>query len=168
MSVTVLVVKSYLYTAPGMDLSCRQGNDGVTHTISSVTRTRVVIRWDIQNPGVGINDTLMGHECVVEPRNRVPYEIKWFARRRSGLNLQVSPASSDTKMLSSPRLATPTKMRGVGYPLLPVVWSNVTKVIPIRSLMYSELRLRLIESKVTCNIPNSRSGPEYTCLIGMS
>ena len=45
MSLTVFAVRSYFHTAPGMDLSRRQGNTGgVTHTITSITGTRIVIR----------------------------------------------------------------------------------------------------------------------------
>ena len=121
MSVIVLVAKSYFHTVPRTDLSRRQGNARrITHTIASVKRTRAVIRRDIQNPGVRVNHTLMGHERIVKSRNRVPCEMVLSARfRRRG---EVDPpASSDTKILSCPTLATPTNMRGVADPFVPAV-----------------------------------------------
>ena len=51
---------------------------------------------------------------------------------------QVDPASFETKMLLVPALATPTKMRGVAVPAVPVVVSNVTNDMPTMSLAYPE------------------------------
>ena len=51
-------------------------------------------------------------------------------------HLQVEPASLETKMLSEPLFATPTKIRGVAGPFLPEVESNVTQANPWMSLLY--------------------------------
>lgn len=49
---------------------------------------------------------------------------------------QFAPASSVMKILSDPSFATPTKIRGVGFPIVPEVLSNVTNAIPVKSLSY--------------------------------
>jgi hypothetical protein len=50
--------------------------------------------------------------------------------------LQVLPASSETKTLSSPLLTTPTKIRGVALPDEPEEGSNVIQARPIISELY--------------------------------
>ena len=42
----------------------------------------------------------------------------------------------DTKRFGAPVVATPTKMRGVAFPELPDVESNVTNETPMGSLLY--------------------------------
>lgn len=52
------------------------------------------------------------------------------------MDVHVEPASLETKTLFEPLLATPTKIRGVAFPLEPEVESNVTHATPILSLLY--------------------------------
>ena len=51
----------------------------------------------------------------------------------------MEPASFDTKILSEPLFATPTKIRGVAFPDEPDVESKVTHESPIMSLLYPDV-----------------------------
>ena len=84
----------------------------------------------------------MRNICAILPNDTTPYEesIRWLEKTKKKtkveVSVQVMPASFDTKMFVVPKLATPTKILEVAFPVVPDVESKVTKEIPSLSELY--------------------------------
>ena len=76
-----------------------------------------------------------GKCCFDQRRQSLLCKFNNCVLTRPNIRLQVEPASLETKTLSEPLFATPTKMRGVAVPFDPEVESNVTQAIPMISLL---------------------------------
>ena len=82
---------------------------------------------------------VVGRYCSGPRRRTLIYLRQSYQDERVHENSHVDPASSETKTLSDPKFATPTKMRGVALPLEPEVESKVTHDRPMMSLLYPEV-----------------------------